>query len=282
LCVEIRPLCKSHIIPKFVFRWLKTSGNTRAIRHNHSEGGDSVAGRLTKSALVQDGASKYLLCNGCEEKISVWERAFHLNVFVPVHRGAPVRPPEMRPIELEYGKWLPLFCASLVWRILVVAPTSYEGKPPETFARDCARAERKWRRFLTGESPGPGRHELHLMPALSHDHDDRRGDRYLSQIVQYTCAAHPTSGEAYVIAKLGWLVMIGVIGNPQPTLWLNTKIHTPKGVWSNHREIAVSSTVLDFMVLSSANVDDPMAMMFPRTNRRLPLRVQLRPSILDQ
>ncbi len=275
LCGETRKLRKSHIVPKFLFRWLKAANKTKALAFTYTKGTARTPAEPMplSSGIVQDGAKPYLLCLDCERKLSPWERQFSNRVFLPLH-NRPMDGSAPRHHDVDYGAWMALFCVSVVWRVLVTTTHNYDKSPP-TFRRQVRRAELQWRRFLNGQARSPGSHEVHLMPALEAEGYEGLNRRYLNNIVDSICIAHPSSGEAYVLVKFGWLYLVGAISNPQPTLWWNTKIHSPTGTWSTRREIAVSTTVLDFMQHKAANPD--VQMSAPNARPGPPLRVLLRP-----
>src|ERR1041384_209430 len=100
LCNQKGDLQKSHIIPAFVFRWLKKDG---FIRH---------AANINRR--VQDGATEDLLCSKCEARLNAWETAFSNNLFQPFCYGGALP-------TISYGDWLLKFCVSVSWRSLVYA-----------------------------------------------------------------------------------------------------------------------------------------------------------------
>ena len=54
LCGKEADLCESHLVPKFVFRWLKKTG------------ADAFRPPLDPNRKVKDGAKLYLLWEECE------------------------------------------------------------------------------------------------------------------------------------------------------------------------------------------------------------------------
>lgn len=105
LCGEERPLQNSHIIPSFVFRWLKKTGGPM---------------RLTTepNRRVQDGLKEYWLCANCEQRFGKREKLFAENLFSQI---------EPKPNSLRYDDWFPYCATSLAWRTLEYA----HGKTPE-------------------------------------------------------------------------------------------------------------------------------------------------------
>ena len=99
LCGSDAELQRSHIIPAFVFRWLRESSATGHIRL-----GDEPNRR------VQDGWWRRWLCPCCENLLGSTERQFSQQIFRPVV--------EDRLEHIKYGHWLLKFCVSLSWRVL--------------------------------------------------------------------------------------------------------------------------------------------------------------------
>ncbi len=98
LCGSGASLKKSHIIPKFVGRWMKESSPTPYFRF----GGDP-------DRRLQDLFTIELLCNDCENRFSAWETKFADKIFHPKDIGQTV---------FSYGPWLLRFAASLAWRAI--------------------------------------------------------------------------------------------------------------------------------------------------------------------
>src|SRR4051812_354965 len=76
LCGTASTLKESHIIPKFVFKYLKSTSGSGYLR-------DGQKPKLR----VQDGFKTELLCDSCEQEFSKHESWFHTQVFQPVISG---------------------------------------------------------------------------------------------------------------------------------------------------------------------------------------------------
>lgn len=70
LCKEDKELMESHIIPKFIFRWIKKTSITGKLRSTDNP-------NLRK----QDGKTKKIFCADCEQKLSVIEKYFKEEFF---------------------------------------------------------------------------------------------------------------------------------------------------------------------------------------------------------
>ena len=65
LCLQERQLRDSHIIPKFVFDYLKRTSATGFLRFSDRP-----------NRRAQDGMTAALLCDECEQRLSVFEKYF--------------------------------------------------------------------------------------------------------------------------------------------------------------------------------------------------------------
>ena len=143
LCGRTGAIRQSHIMPKFVPRWIKrTSATGYMVRP------DDGARR------VQDAIKVRLLCDDCEELFSKSEKYFAEKIFYPFHdRG--VR-------SFDYDENLGLFAASLSWRALRASyDEAARGLPG--FAPAINEAEARWRGFLLGERRSIEPYESHLI-----------------------------------------------------------------------------------------------------------------------
>ena len=99
LCYEDKELQNSHIIPKFVYNWMKQTGTGR-----FRQG-------LNINKPIQDGIKEFLLCRDCELKFSKREDWFKKIVFSSfIDKGVTTFYPSD---NLKY------FAVSLLWRVLI-------------------------------------------------------------------------------------------------------------------------------------------------------------------
>ncbi|CCQ34297.1 conserved hypothetical protein [Halorhabdus tiamatea SARL4B] len=103
LCGDQATLQNSHVIPRFVFRWVKKTGATPFLRN--SENPDT---------RVQDYHEK-LLCEDCEQSFSDYESKFASNIFYPFIDG--------KSTSFAYDEWLQRFIISISWRVIVSEQT---------------------------------------------------------------------------------------------------------------------------------------------------------------
>ena len=98
LCRKNVDLVDSHLIPKFVFDWLKKTGTGK------------IRGLSNPSKPIQDGIKVKLLCQICENKIGVAETYFAKTIFYPVVN--------QDITKFEYNEKLRYFAVSVFWRLI--------------------------------------------------------------------------------------------------------------------------------------------------------------------
>jgi hypothetical protein len=126
LCGLSKPLQNSHIIPKFVFDWMKETG-PRFLRRPEQP-----------NVRYQDGQKETLLCWDCEQLFGLDEHRFAERVFRPFLAN-----PNQ---EITYDEFLIRFSVSLSWRILVSEALS--DRVHDGFENRLSEAELEWRNFL--------------------------------------------------------------------------------------------------------------------------------------
>jgi len=211
LCLEQSDLQLSHIVPAFVFKWLKKDGHIR-----HAENIDR---------RVQDGDKDYLLCAACEQRLNSWETQFANNVFHPINA-------DERTL-VRYDSWLLKFCVSISWRALV--HISNKARLNHFSASQSAHVEKAldtWRKYMMDELPHPGKYEQHLIPFSIIENTGSfkfppNINRYLLRNVELDAAAGSES--AFVYSKLGRFGIFGFIDVVRPKEWKGTKIHVRNG-----------------------------------------------------
>lgn len=103
LCDTEKILLKeSHIIPKFIYDWIKDTSPTPYLRYS-----DNMNKR------EQDGIKVYLLCNSCEQLLSSWEDKFSREIFRKIANY------QTQSKELNVSKESLLAIISIFWRKLI-------------------------------------------------------------------------------------------------------------------------------------------------------------------
>jgi len=231
LCRQEAELVESHIVPSFVYRWLKESSVT-----GHFRFGETVNRR------VQDGIKTHLLCCDCERLFGAWENAFAREIFVPLHEDGIIN---------TYGPWLLKFSVSVSWRILTYFK---EYLDLNHFSKDLLKSTDDaldvWRDFLLDKRPNPDKHEQHVLPfrGFIADRSDpelpSNFNRYVSRSIDIDAVCSKT--QAYVYAKMCRILLIGFIEMNHRERWRDTKIHVRNGTLEKpHYRIPID--IRDFM-----------------------------------
>jgi len=213
-CGNQAEIKESHIVPKFVFDWLKETSGTGYIRFSH-----------TPNKREQDGLKIPLLCRNCEELFGKWEKQVSENIFKPLHS----QPGQRR----EYGKWLAKFAASVSWRVLAFFKT--KGKFDhfsDELKEAIERASQRWKDFIEDNEPYPGPYEQHILPldgiaSTSDPSTPPNMSRYFLRTVDIDVAR--TKKTAFVYAKMCHLLLVSFIEMPYASHWRGTKVHINRG-----------------------------------------------------
>jgi hypothetical protein len=113
LCGDLADLRDSHVIPRFVLKYIKKSGATPFMTKV-----DNPENRF------QDH-TETLLCADCEAEFNQFERPFAGKIFHPYMRG--------EKQVFEYTDWLQKFIISVNWRLMISELSSWE----ELRTHDC-------------------------------------------------------------------------------------------------------------------------------------------------
>lgn len=205
---EFKPEEESHIIPSFVFRWLKKTSATGYIRHSEQI-----------NRRPQDGLKCHFLCGECEDLFGKFETEFSKRIFHPYVQND--------THHTEYCEYFLRFSTSCIWRVLEY--TTQEGLPPHFRGRHSSalsEAKEKWRKYLIGENEFPEENTIHCLPVSGVISSDMklpdRINRYYMRAIGGDVACSNT--EAFVYVKLGPFILFGLIAYPDPTHWVGTKI----------------------------------------------------------
>lgn len=243
LCEKSGPLRQSHILPAFVFRWLRKRSVTGHIRRS-----DEIDLR------IQDGIKKPWLCGNCEGLFALDEKQFASRLF---H----LWPDAAR--EYEYNEWLLRFCTSVSWRVL----KHCKGLNPDqvyTAQEDRAaeQAEVAWQSFLLGRKSSVGRFEQHLLPwdfvqSTSAHSLPTNFNRYITGAVEMDIIG--TSKMMMTYAKLGRFMIFGMIRMGREP-WEGTKIFAQHG-HIRARRYVLPGNIGEFINSRASHVQEAFANM---------------------
>lgn len=136
LCNSEKKLLKSHVIPKFVFKWMQTTG------------GNYFRTPSNPNKRAQDGYKEELLCSDCEHFFSTNEKWFSENVFYPYLNS--------NQNIILYERELPKFIISILWRILILIE---EEENNLIFNKVL----NEWKDYLTNNTKPKEFDKIHLM-----------------------------------------------------------------------------------------------------------------------
>lgn len=213
LCHKKTDLKLSHIIPKFIIRWLKETSATGYIRFGQNP-----------NKRIQDGFKEYWLCGDCEELLNKWETDFATNMFHPLVSGT--------NNYFEYGTWFLKFAVSLSWRSLLYCKNKGLSHFSEPQIREADLALEIWRKFLLDEIQHLDKYQQHVIPVdiisdSSMPNLPININRYLLRGIDIDPIA--SESQALVYIEIPYFMFIGGI-QLDSKQWINTTIQTHKGM----------------------------------------------------
>lgn len=245
LCNQLETLRVSHVIPAFVFRWLKETSATGHIR--------SV---LDVNQRIQDGHKKPWLCGDCEVLFARVERQFSSKLFHPQLNGVH---------SIDYGEWLQRFCVSVSWRVLCHCKgLNTDHEYTEQQERAASKAKRIWADFLLGQRSSLGGFDQHFLP-LDIIEDTTVPDlpdninRFLTRNVEMDIIGG--AGTFMTYAKLGRFVIFGMMQRPRG--WDGTRVFGSKGRIAP-RTYSLPASLMHFFKDRARLSKEAIAQMSPR------------------
>ena len=253
LCGCIAELQESHIVPKFVIRWLR----------NSSAGSPLRAGGKP-NVRIQDGPKLHLLCLKCEEQLSQWETLFARHIFQPYHENQ-----NAAPTLTRYSKWMLKFAVSVSWRVLeffyseLVQQSDSETKLAIDDAREA------WKQFLLDKQPNPGQFEQHMLPLdLITSYSGHSISAYLNRYILTTLDMDfaSTSQTAFIYSKLGKYCLFGFVKYPEQDrkIWKGTKIHLNNGFLFDTKKLVTPDNVMSYLMLRANSAQSAINSISPR------------------
>lgn len=202
LCHKEKELQESHIIPKFVYKWMKQTGTGR-LRQG-----------LNINKPIQDGIKEFLLCRDCEQKFSKREDWFKKNVFSRfIDKGVTTFYPSD---NLKY------FAVSLLWRVLVYFKDDGNNYK---FKEKLDEAEIEWRKYLYENVDLKKYDSIHLMcnpDDIEIPNAPKNIYSYLLRNVDIEIAE--SEEKCFIYAKFARFIFIGVIEGLENSSFIETDI----------------------------------------------------------
>lgn len=212
---EEATLCDSHIIPKFVFKWMKGTG----------------PGRLRQigkfNIPLQDGITRKMLCKDCEDKFSLKEKWFKENVFIPYL--------DDKTFIVKNNEQLKYFVVSVLWRINKLF--NDDGNKYK-FKKNLNEAENEWRNYLLNDDELNKYKNLHLILVDNDYWIDEKSDMYFSRAVDVEIAESNTL--CFIYAKFSRFILIGEIAGFNEQSFENTNLDSELEFTSSNQMINVS------------------------------------------
>lgn len=209
LCSEIKELRESHVFPKFIFKWIKSTGG-RFLRSPENP-----------NIRFQDGLKQYFLCETCEAKFSSAEKYFSENIFNPYLEDG--------RCDDKYSARLFYFLISISWRILWQYLESCKQNKFQ-FANLLIEAEEKWRMFLLhGNRPDPY-NEVHLIFTDIVSGEEQPVENlnvYLTRAIDGTIVSNSTICALY--SKFSRFISFASITPFDQSMWINTRVNIDGG-----------------------------------------------------
>lgn len=238
-------LRESHVLPAFVYRWLRGRSGTGHMRQTDNP-----------NQRVQDGLKLPLLCGDCEGLFSRYETAFATKVFHPWHAGT---------YQIPYEEWMLKFCVSVSWRVLRFARgrSSNASYTTEQHAL-MDQAASRWRAFLRDEEPHPGAFEQHLLifdliEETSIPDLPTNMNRFMAGAVTLDIVGSDRS--LMTFAKLGRFTIFGIVQRG-PGQWEGTKVHVRHGLLKPDKFV-VPAGLLHLFRQKAALVSESFTAMSP-------------------
>ena len=267
LCASDSELQLSHIIPRFVAKWLKRTA-VGGIRSSEQP-----------NRRIQDAPKRHLLCRDCEQLFQECERSFAEQAFAPLHRS-----PEEIPAAIPYGDWCLRFSVSITWRILAsfAADDRFRQFPDRVRSR-ASEALRTWSAFLLGQMPHVGDFQQHLLPLGMLEQPGGPGspflNRYILRSTDYDFAGDDR--DHMIFAKLGRIFLFGLIPAGRPSRqWAEaTRVRVARGTIQLRGYIRLPPAIMAFVNDRADLAQRHMAAMSPEQHAKVAANLERQATI---
>lgn len=210
LCDCEKTLKESHIIPKFVFRWMK------------QKGGKYIRKADNPNKRVEDGVKSYLLCNECEQSFSKLEDKFARDIFYPYSN--------YNIDTFQYDKDLIKFSISVLYRLLLI-----NLNPNQSFDNlhfnELLSALSEWKNFLQSGTRLKKFSKIHIYFTSDETIKDiLPTDRFLNFFLRGVDGTIVSSNESCIVyAKMARIILIGEVKEFDISEMRNTLINLDGG-----------------------------------------------------
>jgi hypothetical protein len=257
-CGKHALLLQSHVLPAFVFKWLKRDGHIR-----YAE---------TPNRRSQDGHKRDWLCRECEDLFNSFETPFAGQIFHPYDLD--------RAIRVRYGEWMLKFCVSVAWRSLLYL--KQHEQVTQFNERQVALVDdalRTWSRFLRSQYKHTATFEVHLLPFgeiadVSGLELPPNINRYLTRTVEINAG----SGDSvcFTYSKLGPFAVFGFIESLYPEQWKGPKVSYRRG-WFEPGNYTLPSQLIEFLTERARLTSKAMEKMSPTQQEKVAESISANP-----
>lgn len=246
LCGSNSPLQQSHIIPKFIGRWIKETSPTPYLRF----GGDM-------EKREQDLLKMELLCSDCENRLSLWETKFANEIFHPTAANKSI---------FRYGPWFVKFAASLAWRALHLKKTYSMQEAPEVSAVYDA-METQLSQFLLGKAKHVDSYTQHVYQLGELESPVEPGsphlNRYLARTPEIDYIRSDDFTEIMVYVKLPMFMFFSV-GKSKHRKWLESSRIRKSGLLRPKKHV-LDESILHYLLGRSDRLGELFDSMSPKS-----------------
>ncbi|HAU1875588.1 TPA: hypothetical protein ACF5XO_002805 [Legionella pneumophila] len=188
LCESKFKLHESHIIPRFIYKWLKKTSKTGHLR---------IMNKINHR--IQDGYKKLWLCQNCETLFGKWEKYFAEQIFIPVIKN--------NSAQFLYNENLIKFAVSIFWRVLLFFKEENLLKPSISSLTNSTL--NKWSNFIQNNIANPGCNEVHLYNLVGYPNDSTNISIYLSRTIDFDVIFF--GNDIFVYIKLPFFIITGYL-----------------------------------------------------------------------
>jgi hypothetical protein len=212
LCKTDAELEASHVLPRFIFKWIAKTSATGRLR-----------GLGNPNVPVQDGKKMYLLCSFCEDKFSKYETWFANHMFYPAIKG--------EAKCFEYNDNLSKFALSLFWRAIVVnMDRGVYSETPLKF--DLLKCEQNLRSYLVEGNNSVYGHDMYIFPTsyVENAPSALQGlNFYFTRTTDIQIIFNDKDDKMFFYCVLPFFIIIGNVVGLRDDNFLNCKIGENKG-----------------------------------------------------